>query len=501
MTLGAHLLMILLTCILLAAGYNIVPINFEKLPLDLGDDSTKRRTDAWLYVRDDPSVVNLVGNQNKRVIEYQPLTLYYEDEGNVFTKANLLSIKQLEDELFNITDYQNKLCQLEYNNLTSSCKKPLSILRFFDGSYRGIDPTLYDPDFENISAVLNAAQRTSLSRAILNFHLGKNSLIEPSKARSKFTRTLVYFGWPIEGFNNTDDRDKDQEEKIDKRIVDVLASKLERIYEDGVGKLDFVYTNRALSNDAIVKQVVLDMMLAVASFVFIFIFMWLQTGSLWITAFGIFCVVSSFNIANLIYRILFDYRYFGIFHVLSIFIVLGIGADDVFVFMDTWKQSENTLHQTLAKRLSKVYKRAAKATLITSFTTMMAFLSNVTSPLLAISSFGLFSAILIIVNYLSFILFFPTVIIMHHRDRNGKCFCWPMCSFKPWKINESTENVEEDQESKTISQRIAYFFEETFVQYVVTHKITRWVVFFLFTVILSVSIGFASQLEPDTEQV
>jgi predicted RND superfamily exporter protein len=50
----------------------------------------------------------------------------------------------------------------------------------------------------------------------------------------------------------------------------------------------------------------------------------------------------------------------------------------------------------------------------TSFTTMMAFLSGGLSPILPLGSFGIFTGILIAVNYVSVIVFFPTVIHMHH---------------------------------------------------------------------------------------
>ena len=494
--------MILITGILLGVGYDVIPINFSQLPLDLKDDSTKLRTDAWLHVRDDEAVVKLNGDQKLRSMEYQSFVFYYEKKGgNVFSKENLFDLQNFENGLFTDSVYRNKLCQLEYNNSTNStCKKPLSVLRFFDGSYKDINADLDDPNFENIPKVLHAAQSVNLSKAILNFHLGKDAVITEKVAESEVTRTLMYTGWPIEGYNSTDDRDDDQKEEMDKLIVDSFATEFEDRFKDGIGSMDFVYQNPALYVDATIKQVILDMMLAVASFVFIFLFMWFQTGSLWITSLGIFSVISSFNIANLIYRVVFDYRYFGIFHVLSIFIILGIGSDNIFVFMDSWKQSHHSPHKNMAMRLTSVYKRAAKATLITSFTTMMAFLSNVQSPLLAISSFGLFSGILIIVNYLSVILFFPTVIMMYHEDRQGNCCCFPMCT-KRVNTSQSSDMPINEKPRKPVSQYVIDFFEGPFFKHVITHKITRWVVLAIFTALLIVSITFSTQLEPATEQV
>lgn len=67
-------------------------------------------------------------------------------------------------------------------------------------------------------------------------------------------------------------------------------------------------------------------MLAIGSFLFVFAFLWVQTKSVFITVCGLFSIGSNFFGANLIYRYVFDYRYFGVFNVLSVFIILGIGS-------------------------------------------------------------------------------------------------------------------------------------------------------------------------------
>ena len=318
----------------------------------------------------------------------------------------------------------------------------------------------------------------------------------------------MYIGWPHVGYTSTEDKKDEQGDKINEIVADLYAKTFEQMYNDGIDDLKFYYNSQALLVDAITKQVVLDMMLAVASFIFIFLFMWLQTGSLWITTWAVFSVLSSFNITNLIYRIVFDYRYIGIFHVLSIFIILGIGADDIFVFMDTWKQSQSKKYKSLVHRLSDVYRHAAKAMFITSFTTVVAFLSNVTSPLLAISSFGLFSAILVTVNYLSVIIFFPTVVIVHHISRKGYCCCFGLCCCKqssldeiPTESKEHLEAGDSSGEKKTFLERIINFFGGWFFKNIITHKIVRWVILVVFLVFIGVSIGFATQLEPAKEQV
>ena len=488
---GAHVLMIVLTAVLTVSGYDVMKFEFGRLPLDLPEDSTKLRTDAWLFAKDDVSISPERSTQLPRSVQYQTIAMVYElENGNILTKDNLHNIQQSEEEVFRNKNYQHQLCQLQQESVNRTCKKPLSIIRFFDGSYRNIHPDLYDPNFENISLVLYTAQSINTTKAILNFHLSKNAVIEKNSAKSQYTRSLLYIGWPLEGFSNTNDEEEKQSEKLNQLIVDAFSSILRRKHEDGVGNIAFYYNNNALRWNALQSQVIFDLMLAIASFTFIFIFSWFHTGSIWLTAWGIFSIVSSFNITILIYRIVFDYRYFGTFHVLSIFIILGIGCDDIFIFMDTWKLSRNEKFNNLVHRLSKVYKTAAKTTFITSFTTMVAFLSNMQSPLLAVYSFGLFSAILIMVNYFSIILFFPVILILHHEYRKGKCCC---ARIKTKNANTTT--------SKNISQYIVKFFEGWFFRNIITHKLFRWIVVVFFTALAVVSVFYATKLKANSEQV
>ncbi|CAB4012475.1 dispatched homolog 3-like [Paramuricea clavata] len=383
------------------------------------------------------------------------------------------------------------------------CAKPLSILRFFDGTYAAINSTLYDPNFENIAGVLYTASMNKKSNALLNFHLGKDARISPTEVSSPYTRSLFFTGWPLKGYKSNTDRQDDQKKELDKKVVEIFWDSFDEKYNDGVGEMNFYYFSVSLWTAALQKQIIYDMMLAVASLCFIFSFCWFQTGSLWITSWGIFGIFSSFNITNLLYRIVLDYRYFGVFHVMSIFIILGIGSDNIFVFMDSWKQSENNKYKSLAHRLSDVYRKSAKTMFVTSITTIVAFLSNAPSPLLSISSFGIFSAVLIFVNYLTAILFFPTVVMYHHESRKGRCWCCALyCSHQNPDNDLLEGSVRESsrRKKKTILEYVIEFFDGWFFRNIVTHKYVRWFVLVVSAVIIGVAISFATQLEPDREQ-
>ena len=509
----------LVTGILYLIGYDILPADFTQVPLNLEHDVTKLRSDAWKFARDDPRVtINpiAVGRQKERESRYDVLELVYKSkDGNIFTKENLKLIQDTEDELFSNNVYQNKLCQVLGDG---RCRTPMSIMRFFDGSYRHINAKLYDPKFEDIPRLLSLASSLNQTRAILDFHLGNDAVIDTrtNTSYSRFTRSLLYLGYPLKGFLNIEDQKQKQWDKTQEFARDAFAKTLDKKFQNGLGdSLELYYYLRALFFNAISEQVIYDLLLAAASFAFIFFFMLFQTQSAWITGWAVFSILTCFFGANIVYRIILDCRYIGIFHVLSVFIILGIGADDVFVFVDTWKATENVSFHDLSFRLSHVYRRAASAMFITSFTTMAAFFTSVFSPLLGVSTFGIFSALLVFVNYCSVILFFPTVIVTHELFWKRKQ-CSPCCDtlrikklFRgqktpPGLLNErgaldsgilSTAKLEEPNKA------IVNFFKGFYYTNVVTHKLVRWVVLSLALVFLCTTVMYATKLEPDQEQV
>lgn len=513
MTLGAHVLLLLVTASLYLSGYDILPADFTQLPLNLEEDSTKLRADAWKYVRQNSRVSldpTLVGIQGERTVRYDVLELVYESKGgNVFTRENLQNIQRTEAQLFNNSIYQEKICQITEGQ---QCRQPMSILRFFDGTYTRLNPVFYDPDFENIAGVLNVANSVNYTRAILDFHLGKNAVIDLSenKAISHYTRSLFYIGYPLKGYWNVEDKPEEQTSKLEDHAQEAFAKILDEKYTNGIESMNFFYFLRPLFFNAISQQVIFDLLLAGASFTFIFLFVLFQTQSVWITGWAVFSILTCFFGANLIYRLILDCRYIGIFHVLSVFIILGIGADDVFVFVDTWKASEEMTFDDLAARLSFVYKRAARAMFITSVTTVVAFMTSVFSPLLGVSTFGIFSALLVFVNYCSVILFFPTVIITYElfwKEWRWNCLgrlkCWRILGQRNDIIarGQAAEEVAVNEHALEPSKIMISFFEIHFFEKIVNHRVMRWVTLAVFFIFLCGSVVYATRLEPDQEAV
>ena len=119
-----------------------------------------------------------------------------------------------------------------------------------------------------------------------------------------------------------------------------------------------------------------------------------------------------------------------------IYIVLGIAADDIFVFYDAYQQSsdmDNKILDTKEKRLAYAFRRAVRAMAITSSTTAVAFFANGFSPIINISAFGIFAGVIVPINYFLVVMIFPPAVVWYEKtvlEKDGCCsfcICWGKC--------------------------------------------------------------------------
>ena len=105
--------------------------------------------------------------------------------------------------------------------------------------------------------------------------------------------------------------------------------------------------------------------------------------------------------------------------------MLGIAADDVFVLVDGFRQTElihsKLIGPDLKKRLAFAFRRAGRATATTSATTAAAFLSCVWNPIMPMASFGIYCATLVVVTYGLIILFFPPLMVWVEMYLKNTC--------------------------------------------------------------------------------
>jgi len=187
-------------------------------------------------------------------------------------------------------------------------------------------------------------------------------------------------------------------------------------------------------------MVQLDFMLAILSVFIVWVVMWLHLNSFFASSMGMFQILASLPIGALIYKSL-QIDYFEFLHVLVIYLVLGIGADDAFVLFDMFRHIGHSTaplakdgrypKDVLVDVLQQTIGRSAGSIFNTSFTTAMAFLSCSGSKAMPMRTCGWYAAIAIILNFIFTMIFLPSVLVIWHMYLEGSRCCCPVPRLRP----------------------------------------------------------------------
>ena len=169
---------------------------------------------------------------------------------------------------------------------------------------------------------------------------------------NRVTRVKYPMGAPRAGYVAVDDREDDQRAEIGEGWLDAVEASLFRrfamkarflstpymglVNENGTDVRFYAGYLRSKDSQRIIGY---DLSWAGASILAVWVYMTAHTGSAFIATLGMFEILASFPVSIFLYRVLFRVSYLGNIQILSVFVVLGVGADDVFVFFDAFKQS------------------------------------------------------------------------------------------------------------------------------------------------------------------
>jgi hypothetical protein len=288
-------------------------------------------------------------------------------------------------------------------------------------------------------------------------------------------------------------------------VLDNFLDSMNRLAEEDLHPfMNSYYFMLTLIGDVIRALVIQDALLALFSLAFVFLWLRINTGSWFLATVGFFEILFSIPIAWFLFSVVFRIEYFATLNSLAIFIVAAIGADDIFIFMDAYKQSKIKFPENLVDletRMSWVYRRTGTAMAITSATTCAAFLCTLITPLTSIQSFGIFAAFVIFIDYvLVMTLFCTAVVIYHDRYEDSACWgcCWPCQTIKPSNTDKAREALAQYGDEEVQGDRVSRFFRNTVAGFVKT-PLNRLAIAVLFLSWLSVAIWQAAQIEATTE--
>lgn len=79
------------------------------------------------------------------------------------------------------------------------------------------------------------------------------------------------------------------------------------------------------------------MALTLACIAVIWVYMTFHLKSLFLSTMSMFNIAMSIPMTCVIYKLIFGIEYFSLLNVLVFLIVIGIGADNTFIFNDAWE--------------------------------------------------------------------------------------------------------------------------------------------------------------------
>ncbi|XP_064642370.1 protein dispatched homolog 3-like [Lineus longissimus] len=337
-----------------------------------------------------------------------------EDNPNIFTEERLATIHDVEKKIMEHAEFQN-FCWKDYRKTEqdptllqySGCAPLNSLLTYFYPSKDSFGNIHYDGLGDQIINIDSAVRK---AMGFQSFYYFVGDMFNRTLKKGSLLHTEVYFGVPLKGYSNRMDHAKEQYEKYKKFLI----SYIDILSKASTDKVIVLYGGNEIFDYEVEHSFWSDMRLSFISVSFIALIVFILTSfSIWLTVCGITSIILSFFLALFFYRAVFQMNSLGILNGASAFVIIGIGVDDIFVFINTFRQSSHM--KDLAARMKHTIYTAGKATFFTSFTTAAAFAANVASSIPAIHDFGLFMSLIVGSCWLNVIVIMPPALnVWHH---------------------------------------------------------------------------------------
>eukprot|EP00551_Chaetoceros_affinis_P010007 CAMPEP_0203669662 /NCGR_PEP_ID=MMETSP0090-20130426/5962_1 /ASSEMBLY_ACC=CAM_ASM_001088 /TAXON_ID=426623 /ORGANISM="Chaetoceros affinis, Strain CCMP159" /LENGTH=1171 /DNA_ID=CAMNT_0050534389 /DNA_START=203 /DNA_END=3718 /DNA_ORIENTATION=- len=360
-------------------------------------------------------------------------------------------------------------------------------------TWDGKSDTLNEGTIDQVTSFLAYMKQLNYVSRFVDVYLDKNFNI--SNPVVMYSRSFFYWGKLLNGTKDDDE----SEDKLSKFVVDNLYTNWTDITSaDYNPEVQSYYLMVSVIFDIILQILAVDGAKAFASFIAVFLYLRLMLGSWFLSAVGMFEIFMSVPLSWLVFSYIFQIKYFSALNVLCIFIVIAIGADDIFLFMDAYKHSADKGPEVLSSletRMSHVYRKSGSAMLLTSVSTCSAFIiTTLASPIASTRSFGVFAAFVILFDYILVMTLFCTAVIIYHNHFEGKAGC---CNCTFWKRNSPTPTETALQSHEVKLDRISTFFKDKFAPFILkgSNRIIIGVVLFAWMILACI---YTSRLQPTT---
>jgi hypothetical protein len=198
-------------------------------------------------------------------------------------------------------------------------------------------------DFNQVTELASYLIQVDVFKGFVDF--GYDLGFSAENPVSYYSRGIVFWGGPLVETNLTAEEQKKKEEEEesggfggsdpeeDARKKFVKDNYLEAMDEQADMSthptINSYYFMTSIIGDVILSIVTKDAMFAIASFLFIFIWLLINTKSWFLAIVGLAEIMFSIPVGWFIFTVVFQIKYFSTYNTLALFIVAAIGADDI----------------------------------------------------------------------------------------------------------------------------------------------------------------------------
>ena len=152
----------------------------------------------------------------------------------------------------------------------------------------------------------------------------------------------------------------------------------------------------------------------------------LYTRSLFITISAFTFIFFAVVVAYFIYGVVLRIEFFPFLNMLAVVVLVGIGVDDVFVYVSVWRQAKHERDTMTADQLAKtVIYRATPSALASSATTAAAFFTGgATSDVIVLRCFGVFAGLAVTCHFVILAVAMPAVLVLSARGLTTRASIW-----------------------------------------------------------------------------
>ncbi|KAF6108250.1 dispatched RND transporter family member 3 [Phyllostomus discolor] len=328
-------------------------------------------------------------------------------ERNIFTSERLVTIHEIERKIMDHPGFR-EFCWKPHEVLKdlplgsySYCSPPSSLMTYFFPTERG-GKIYYDGMGQDLADI-----RGSLELAMTHpeFYWYVDEGLSAENLKSSLLRSEILFGAPLPNYYSVDDRWEEQRAKFQSFVVTYVAM----LAKQSTSKVQVLYGGTDLFDYEVRRTFNNDMLLAFISSSCIAALVYILTScSVFLSFFGIASIGLSCLVALFLYHVVFGVQYLGILNGVAAFVIVGIGVDDVFVFINTYRQATHLEDPQL--RMIHTIQTAGKATFFTSLTTAAAYAANVFSQIPAVHDFGLFMSLIVSCCWLAVLFTMPAAL-------------------------------------------------------------------------------------------